>query len=118
MNRHWAYHFLGRMKFVRRKATTSKSGHAPEDFAAMKNGVLEDVTTVVTMEDIPPELVLNWDQTGIHLVPALSWTIDKQGSKRVEVTGVNDKRQITTVFCGSLTGDFLLPQLIYKGKTP
>ncbi len=49
------------------------------------------------MEEIPPELILNWDQTGIHLVPAAAWTMDQIGSKRVEV-GVNDKKQITAVF--------------------
>lgn len=31
--------------------------------------------------------------------------------------GANDKRQITAIFCGSLLGDFLLLQIIYKGKT-
>ena len=51
------------------------------------------------------------------MVPSSSWTMDKLGSSRVEVTGVNDKRLITAVFCGSLTGDFLPIQVIYKGKT-
>ena len=68
------------------------------------------------MEEIPPQLILNWDQTGIHLVPASSWTMDKRGSKQVEIKGVNDKRQITAVFCGSLTGDFLPIQVIYRIK--
>ena len=36
---------------------------------------------------------------------------------RVEVTGVNDKRLITALFCASLTGDFLPVQVIYQGKT-
>lgn len=40
-----------------------------------------------------------------------------KGSKRVEITGISDKRQITAVFCGTLAGDFLPPQLIYQGKT-
>ena len=31
--------------------------------------------------------------------------------------GVNDKRQITAVFCGSASGEFLPVQLIYIGKT-
>ena len=118
LSREWAYHLLRRMKFVRRKATTAKSKHTPEDFAAAKTAFLDDVVAVVTMDDVPPELVLNWDQTGIHLVPASMWTMDKEGSKRVEISGANDKRQITAVFCGSLTGDFLPLQLIYKGKTP
>ena len=34
------------------------------------------------------------------------------------MVGVNDKRQITAIFCGTLLGDFLPVQLIYKGKTP
>ena len=65
------------------------------------------------------ELILNWDQTGIKMVPSPGWTMDRQGAKRVEFCGVNDKWNITAVFCGSLSGDFLLVHtcIIYKGKT-
>ena len=44
--------------------------------------------------------------------------MEEQGSKRVDVAGANDKRQITAVFCGSLVGNFLPVQVIYQGKTP
>ena len=117
LGRHWAYGLLDRMKFVRRKATTAKSKHTPKDFASLKESFLDDVVATVTMEEIPMELILNWDQTGIKMVPSSGWTMDRQGAKRVEVSGVNDKRMIIAVFCGSLTGDFLPLQLIYKGKT-
>ncbi len=40
-----------------------------------------------------------------------------KGSPRVEIKGIDDKRQITAVFCASLYGDFLPIQLIYGGKT-
>jgi hypothetical protein len=70
------------------------------------------------MEEIPADLILNWDQTGIKFVPCSSWTMEQRGARRVEMIGANDKRQITAVFCGSLLGDFLPLQLIYKGKTP
>ena len=53
----------------------------------------------------------------IHPVPASTWMMDREWSKRVEISGAIDKRQITAVFCGSLTGDFLPLQLIYKDKT-
>ncbi len=43
--------------------------------------------------------------------------MEKEGAKRVEISAVDDKRQITAVFAGSLTGDFLPPQLVYKGIT-
>ena len=56
--------------------------------------------------------------TGTKLdVPVSHWTMAKEGSKRVEVAGVEDKRQITAVFAGSLSGHFLPPQLVYQGKT-
>ena len=81
------------MKFVRRKATTAKSKHTPEDFAAVKQAFLDDMVALATMEDVPPELVLNWDQTGIHLVPASTWTMDKEGSNTLKSLGpmTNDK---------------------------
>ena len=63
-------------------------------------------------------LVINWDQTGIHYVPVSDWTMKKEGSKRIPIVGIDDKRQLTAVFAGSLAGDFLVPQLIYQGKSP
>ena len=32
--------------------------------------------------------------------------------------GIDDKRQLTADFVGSLAADFLPPQLVYKGKSP
>ena len=37
--------------------------------------------------------------------------------KRVEVFGADDKRQITVVFGGTMSGDCLPPQSIYQGKS-
>jgi len=117
LNRHWAYSLFKRMNFVPRKPTTSKNKHTVKDFARVKKEFLQEVVTTVEMENIPPELILNWDQTGIKIVPTTTWTMERRGSKRVEVVGTNDKRQITAVFCGTIQGDFLPVQLIYAGKT-
>ena len=35
----------------------------------------------------------------------------------MEIVGISDKRQITAIFCGAMTGKLLPPQLIYQGKT-
>ncbi len=69
------------------------------------------------MEEIPPELEINWDHTGINYIPVSNWTMEKEGAKHVEIFGVQDKRQMTVVFAGTMTGHFLPPQLIYAGKT-
>ena len=75
MTKQCAYHFLGSMKLVRRKATTPKSKFSGADFEAKKS-FLDEVSEVVEMKEIPPELILNWDQTGINLVPASGWTME------------------------------------------
>ena len=50
------------------------------------------------MEDIPLELILNWDQTGIKIVPTTIWIMERCGTKRVGVVETNDKWQITVDF--------------------
>ena len=64
------------MNFVQRKGTTAKAKYSEADFAKMKREFLDEFVTIVEMEEIPPELILNWDQTGIKLVQQLvgQWT--------------------------------------------
>ena len=76
-----------------------------------------DIKSIVLMEDIPQEMILNWDQVGMKIVPLSAWTMEKSGTKRVEITAIDDKRQITAVFACSLAGSFLPIQLIYQGTT-
>jgi len=102
------------MNYVRSKATTAKS---MADFSEVKGSFLRSVVETVTMEEIPSELVLNWDQTEIMIVPSSSWTMHERSATRVELTGLKDKKQITAIFCGSIQGDFLPLQLIYKGTS-
>ena len=83
----------------------------------LKQQFLLDIKAAVEIEEIPKDLILNWDQTGINYVPVSQWTMEKKGSKCVEVIGLGDKRQITAVFAGTLAGDFLPVQLVYQGKT-
>ena len=64
------------------------------------------------MNNIPEDLIFNWDQTGIHLVPVSEWTMEKQGTKNIVVTGVNDKHQITLVLAATMTVCFLSPQIL------
>ena len=43
--------------------------------------------------------------------------MNQKGAKRMEITDLKDKQQITAVFCGTIQGDFLPVQVIYKGTT-
>ena len=103
----YAISLLERMNFVRRKVTTAKSNLTIQNISEIKKYTLEEVKATVTMEEIPAELILNWDKTGSKIVPVSPWTTEMLGSERVDVVGVDDKHQTTTVFCGTLTGDYL-----------
>ena len=73
-------YLLRKMNFVKRKATTSKV--TVEHFDKLKEQYLLDIKVVVELEEIPKDVIINWDQTGINYVPV---------SKQV-VVGLNDKR--------------------------
>ena len=112
----WAKSLLFRLNFVKRRGS-STAKVSVQNFEELKEQFIADIKAVVDMEDIPSELIFNWDHTGISIVPGSSWTMELKGSKRVEIVGINDKRQITAVFCGTAKGHFLPFQLIYQGKT-
>ena len=66
---------------------------------------------------VHPSLVINMDQTGVHLVPVDNHTFEARGSKDVQVIKADDKRQITVCVASSLDGDLLPLQLIFTGST-
>lgn len=117
LTRDWAKRLLNRMGLVKRKASTAPK-ITPEKFDQLKQQYLEDIRTIVEFEAIPPELIINWDQAAIKYVPVSNWTMEAKGSRRIEIHGVDDKRQITALLTGTMSGAFLPAQLIYKGKTP
>lgn len=116
LGKNWAKSFLRRVGFVKRKGTT-KAKVAVADFESLKREFVFIVKGVIEMDEVPPQLVINWDQTGIHYVPVSEWTMEKCGAQRVPIAGITDKRQITAVFAGTSAGDFLPPQLVYQGKS-
>ena len=46
-------------------------------------------------------------------MPMPNWMMDKEGVKHIEIEGLDDKRQIMTVFGGTLTGKLLPKQLVH-----
>lgn len=88
------------MGFVKMKAN-SKARVNADGFMKLKTNYLADIRG--SLEEVPPCLVINWDHTGLTLS---SWTMAKVGSKKVPITGVDDKRQITAVFATTMEGDF------------
>ena len=82
----WAKSLLKRMNFTKRRAST-KHSHPADELEKEKETFLSQMLDTVGLNDIPQELIFNWDQTGINLVPTALWTFDKKGKKRIEIAG-------------------------------
>jgi hypothetical protein len=110
----WAYSLLQRMNFVKRRGScTVKTNISDEKFNDMKSEFLNKIKNAVCENDIPPDLIYNWDHTGLHYVPVSNWTMEVQGSQKIPIVGLDDKRQITAVFAGmfsftSLNDNYLI----------
>jgi len=79
----------------------------PDNFDEIKQQYLIDILATIEMEDIPPSLVINWDHTATKIAHSSLWTMEKKDTKRVEITAMDDKRQITAIFACTLSGKFL-----------
>jgi hypothetical protein len=105
-----------RMNFVKRKATKA-ARKVPTDFPEIKLAFLKRIVDCVQEHNIPPELIINWDQTGAKYVLTSAWTLAEEGSRQVDVIGKEDKREMTLLLSCTMTGFLLPPHLIYCGKT-
>ena len=106
------------MGYVRRKATTkSKLTLSDSAFKDAKAAYLHKISKAVADGKIPPDLIINWDQTGVKVVPSSEWTQEERGTARVEIAGVDDKRQITVTSACALSGELLPFQVLHEGKT-
>ena len=76
----WAKYLLHRMGFVKRKAT-SKAKVTVENFEELKEEFLLQINQVIVMDEIPADLIINFDQTGLQFVPVSEWTMEAEGTK-------------------------------------
>lgn len=64
------------MGMVKQRAST-KAKVSVADFEDKKEQFLLDIKACISMESILSDLIINWDQTGMHYVPVSSWTMAK-----------------------------------------
>ena len=74
LGKKWAESFLLRRGYVKRKATKA-ARKLPTDFPELKLAYLKRIQEEVKSNAIPLQLLFNWDQTGVKLVPVSSWTM-------------------------------------------
>lgn len=61
--------------------------------------------------------MINFDQTGVHIVLVSNQTFAWTGFQQEALQFKRNKCQITTLLAGTAAGEFLSEQLIFQGKT-
>ena len=94
----WAASLLSRMNMVKRKGT--RAAHKiPDDFEDVKKAFLVRVSDVFSKAgNPPPQLIINFDQTGCKFIPCSQWTMEAKVSKQIEIRGLDDKREMTVLY--------------------
>ena len=68
------------------------------------------------MEDVEPHNLFNYDETNVTDNPGVKKVIVRRGLRRVERKTEHSKQSISVMFCGSATGEYLPPMVVYKAR--
>ena len=79
---------------MKRKGTKA-ARKVPNDFDFIRMEFLAEVSKLVKDNEIPPELIINFDQTNVNIIPVGDYTLEKSGAKQVQIIGLEDKRQVS-----------------------
>lgn len=78
LSRRWAYNFAVRNGYVNRKGTKSTKANVPQ-----KNEVCDkfrsECLKIIKEHSIPDDLIINWDETGVQLLPTANYTMEHAG---------------------------------------
>jgi len=53
----------------------------PSKFEESREIFLADIAAEVMMNEIPRELIINWDQTELSIISTGDWTMERKGAK-------------------------------------
>ena len=70
-----------------------------------------------TVEGVPPENIINFDETNLTDDPSKKKCIVRRGLRRVERKANHSKQAFSVMFAGSAAGIYLPPMVVYKASS-
>jgi hypothetical protein len=108
--------FLKRhLNFVPRVATRAAQKIPVNWEDLIRRAVLRLVQSI-RKRKVPPELMVNWDQTQVRVQMSSNSTFEESGSKQISVLGKEEKRAWTALVSVAADGTALPLQIIMEGK--
>ena len=116
-SREWMQRFMKRYKISKRRVTKVYTKDLESDEARMEiqKKYLARIAYVANEFNVPPELIFHADETGVEMIPSPKSTLNTTGSKSVQILFYGEKRQVTVMLAGSMSGDVLRPFIIFSG---
>ena len=109
----WVNSFIKRHKLTQRLADNVKAAR----LGVTENEINEYFDNLeVSLKDIPAENIFNFDETHFVDNPKSKRVIVKRGMRRVETKIEHSKQSFSVMFCGSASGVYLPPMVVYKAK--
>jgi hypothetical protein len=96
---------------------TGAARKLPEDWVVQGEEMAFQVAALYSMHSVPDCLVVNSDQTKMHLKPFSERTYEVKGAKQVLSLGKEHKRQFTVLGSAAADGVLLPLQVVFQGKT-
>jgi hypothetical protein len=112
-----AQSILRRMRWVRRRKTSSRKKVTQDEIKIEGEKYHKRIDKLVEKYHTAPELIINFDETGTHIIPVSHGTLAPKGISNVKIVAGDDKRMITVILGCTLSGSMLPSQVIYHGKT-
>jgi hypothetical protein len=116
VSRSWVRAFMNKEMGWTFRAGTQAARKKPATWEKDIRDMLTRAALLVRLQKVPPQLFINFDQTGLHLVPlGNEKTYEAKGKIQVGIAGLNEKAQITAVVTSTAAGNMLPVQLIFTG---
>ena len=74
-----------RYDLCKRKGTSGRAVINTEEILKVKNQFVKEINALVTEHEIPSELIINYDETGVPIIPTAHYTMAKKGAKTVNI---------------------------------
>ena len=75
-----------RYNLVKRKGTSGRAVIDSDKILEVKNKFVEEINALVTEHEIPSELIINYDETALPIIPTAHYTMAEKGAKTVNIS--------------------------------
>ena len=113
--RDWVYGYKKRDHLSSRMAGNIKQARAVENETMVK-AFFKEFKEFCRVNDIPPENIMNYEETNRTDDPGKKSVLVRRGRQRVENVTDSTKTTISIMWCGSASGEVLPCCIVYKAE--